>query len=130
MKQRTASLAALALIVLCVVSASRWWASRHDSRLGSAVAALAAPGDIRMLSSTTCVYCARAREWMREHNVAFDECFIETDSACARQHAALRAMGTPLVLVRGQPQLGFDAQRVHDRLAALPAGGTAPATPG
>ncbi|MEO7853704.1 MAG: glutaredoxin domain-containing protein [Rubrivivax sp.] len=130
MKERAGSLLALALIVLCVVSASRWWAARHDSRLGSAVAALAAPGDIRMLSSTTCAYCAKARGWMREHQVAFDECFIETDTVCANQYAALRAAGTPLVLVRGQPQLGFNAQRVHDRLAVPLVGNAAPATPG
>jgi glutaredoxin len=76
-----------------------------------------------MLSSTTCAYCAKARAWMREHDVAFTECFIETDAACASQYQAARAPGTPLMLVRGQPMLGFDAQRVRDRLA-LPAAAT------
>ncbi len=125
---RARSLLTLALIVLCVVSASRWWAGRHDSRLGDAMAALAAPGDIRMLSSTTCAYCTKARTWLREHDVAFSECFIETDTACATQYEAMRAAGTPLVLVRGQPMLGFDAQRVHDRLARATL--AAPAMPG
>jgi glutaredoxin len=117
MPQRARSLLTLALIVLCVMAASRWWAGRHDSRLGDAMAALAAPGDIRMLSSTTCAYCAKARDWLREHEVAFAECFIETDAACAKQYEAVRAPGTPVMMVRGQPMLGFDAQRVHDRLA-------------
>jgi len=121
--QRARSLLTLALIVLCVMAASRWWASRHDGAIGRQLAALAAPGDVRMLSSTTCAYCAKARDWMREHEVAFSECFVETDAACARQYEAVRAAGTPLVLVRGQPMLGFDAQRVLDRLA-LPAAPT------
>ncbi len=120
---RARSLLSLVLIVLAVTSASRWWAGRHDRALGEQLAALAAPGDIRMLSSTTCVYCAKAREWMREREVAFAECFIETDADCARQYQAARSPGTPLVLVRGQPMLGFDAQRVRDRLA-LPATST------
>ena len=81
------------------------------------VAALARPGDVRMLSSTTCGYCKMARQWMQQHGVAFSECFIETDTACAAQFDAARAPGTPLLMVRGQPQVGFDAQRVLGTLS-------------
>jgi hypothetical protein len=49
--------------------------------------------------------------------VAFDECFIETDAACAARFEALRAPGTPVLLVRGQLQTGFDAQRVLGALS-------------
>jgi glutaredoxin len=80
------------------------------------MAALARPGDIRMLSSRSCVYCIAARQWMQQHGVGFSECFIETDEACAAQFEAARAPGTPLLLVRGQAQLGFDVQRVLDSL--------------
>jgi glutaredoxin len=82
---------------------------------------LAAPGDIRMLSSTTCAYCAAARHWLQQHGVRFGECFIETDADCAAQYQAARAPGTPVLLVAGQAQLGFNAQRVHDALTAQPA---------
>ncbi|MCU0966750.1 MAG: hypothetical protein MUF08_17270 [Burkholderiaceae bacterium] len=54
---------------------------------------------------------------MRQHEVAFDECFIETDAACAARFEALRAPGTPVLLVRGQLQTGFDAQRVLGALS-------------
>ena len=84
------------------------------------MAALAQTGDIQMLSSNTCAYCAVARQWMQQHGVAFGECFIDTDKSCAAQFEAARAPGTPVVLVRGQPQVGFDAQRV---LGALRRGG-------
>lgn len=114
------ALLGLVLLVLAVGGLNQWWSARSQAALGAEVAALAAPGDLRMLASTTCPYCALARQWLREHQVPFDECFIERDAACAAQYEALRAPGTPVVLVRGQPQLGFDAARVRDALRRAP----------
>jgi len=59
-----------------------------------------------------------ARLWFTEQKVPFSECFIERDAACAAEFAANRAPGTPLLLVRGQPQLGFSPDRVKERLQA------------
>lgn len=112
------SLIGLAVLVLAVSGASQWWTGRHADRLGAQVAALARPGDIRMLSSTTCGFCTVARLWFTEQKVPFSECFIESDAACAAEFAAHRAPGTPLLLVRGQPQLGFSAERIKGRLQA------------
>ena len=112
------------LVVLLLVgsAATQWWAGYSQARTGERLAALARPGDIQMLSSTTCAYCAVARQWLQQHDVAFSECFIETDKACAAQFEAVRAPGTPVLLVRGQAQVGFDAPRVLDTLrrAAAP----------
>jgi glutaredoxin len=115
--ERRRALLGLAALVLGVGAAQRWWAGRSEAGLGEALAARAAPGDIRMLSSTTCGYCTAARRWLQQHGVPFSECFIETDAACAAEFEAVRAPGTPVVVVRGRPQLGFDAQRVLDALA-------------
>lgn len=111
------SIFGLVLLLLGVSATTQWWAGHSQASLGDKMAALAQPGDIRMLSSTTCAYCAAARRWMQQHGVAFSECFIETDTACAAQFEASRAPGTPVLLVRGQPQVGFDAQRVLDALS-------------
>ena len=80
--------------------------------------ALARPGDIQMLSSTTCVFCAAARRWMTDQRVPFAECFIERDTDCAARYRALGGRGTPTMLVRGQMQLGFSPQQVLDALQA------------
>jgi len=110
------SIFGLVAMLLAVSAATRWWAGHSQVRLGDKLAALARPGDIQMLSSTTCAYCSVARQWMQQHGVEFSECFIETDQACAAQFEAVRAPGTPMLLVRGEPQVGFDAQRVLDAL--------------
>ncbi|MCU0921038.1 MAG: glutaredoxin family protein [Burkholderiaceae bacterium] len=117
MTDKRSSIIGLVVLVLAVGAATQWWAGRSQAQLGEKLSSLARPGDIQMLSSTTCAYCSVARQWMRQHEVAFDECFIETDAACAARFEALRAPGTPVLLVRGQLQTGFDAQRVLGALS-------------
>jgi glutaredoxin len=118
MKQNWRSIFGLVVLVLVLVvsAASQWWARHSQARLGETMAALAKPDDIQMLSSTTCAFCTVARQWMQQHKVAFSECFIEKDAACAARFEASRTPGTPVLLVRGQAQTGFDAQRVLDAL--------------
>jgi glutaredoxin len=77
-----------------------------------ALRAVARAGDIRMLSSVSCVFCKKARQYMTEHRIPFDECLIERDPVCLADYQRLGASGTPTLLVRGQRQLGFDPLRV------------------
>lgn len=108
-------LAALVLVVSVASPLARQWQAQ---RTGRAVAALARPGDIVMLSSVTCAFCAQARAWFTTQQVPFSECFIERDEACAQRYRALMAPGTPTLLVRGQRQVGFSAERVLQALQA------------
>ena len=105
------------LVALGVGGASQVNVLWQESRLGRQMAQAASAGDIRMLASQTCPYCALARAWFKRNDVAFSECLIETDAACAAEYRAHGGPGTPLLIVRGQPQLGFDPQRVVERLA-------------
>lgn len=77
-----------------------------------ALRAVARPGDIRMISSVTCIFCMKARQYMTEHRIPFKECLIERDAACLADYKRLGASGTPTLLIRGQRQLGFDPLRV------------------
>lgn len=114
------SLAGLVLLVTAVSGASAWWREHRAGLLGEQLAALARPGDIVMLSSVTCVFCERARRWMTQQKVPFAECFIEHSELCARRYEAAGARGTPTLLVRGQPQWGFDAENVLSSLTRAP----------
>ena len=112
MKPTHRSLAILLAMVLVASAATQWWGATSEQRQGARLAALAQPGDIRMVSSVTCAYCAAARRWMSEHQVRFDECYIERDAQCQAVYDATQARGTPTLIVRGQVQLGFDAAKV------------------
>ena len=113
--QWRSGLSLLALVVV-VWGASEAWRAWFADRLGRDVAALAKPGDIEMISSDTCVFCAQARSWFNANQVPFTECSIERDEACAARFRALMSPGTPVLLVRGKPQVGFSPQRVVQAL--------------
>jgi hypothetical protein len=110
------SVLGLVVLVLAVSAGSEWWRGRQDRQLGRQVAALAQPGDIHMLASESCGLCWVARAWFKEHKVAFSECLIETDAACKQTFDSHSAPGTPVIVVRGQPQLGFSPDRVQRAL--------------
>ncbi len=112
------TLASLAVVVALASGASQWWRSHLAGSLGEQLAAQARPGDIQMLSSTTCVYCTVARRWLTDQQVPFGECFVERDADCAARYQAVGARGTPTLVVRGQVQLGFSPQQVLDGLTA------------
>lgn len=116
------TLVGVALLVVGVSLATGWWQRQRQATLGEAIAALARPGEIHMIASDSCGYCMLARQWFQQHEVAFTECSIERDPACRQSFDALGAPGTPVIVVRGQPMLGFDAERVRRRLAAAPEG--------
>jgi len=115
---RAASIGGLLVLVLAASAGTQWWQGASERRAYTRLAALAQPGDIRMLSSQTCVFCEAARWAMNTHNVRFDECFIERDADCKALYDASAARGTPTLLVRGQVQVGFDVQRVIGALEA------------
>jgi glutaredoxin len=88
----------------------------HDRGLGVQIARMALHGDIHMISSTTCVYCRQAKTWFEANDILFDECFVDTDRACAQEFEAHGAPGTPLIRVKGRWQLGFLPERVLSAL--------------
>lgn len=110
----------LPLIVVAAVAWGAAWALRSWQAADQAqrLQAAAKPGDIVMLSSTTCYFCKQARSWLTVQAVPHRECFIETDAACLAQFQALQAQGTPTFLVRGKRVTGFDREAM---LAALEA---------
>lgn len=108
----------LGAVVITVMLAATWWQDRQAAVIGPAVATLARPGDIHMISSVTCVYCTRAREWLTQHRVPHTECFIERQEACLQQYRALMTPGTPLILVRGRVQRGFSPPALREALEA------------
>ncbi len=116
-RSRLRSVLVLVALVLGIGAAMQGIEAWTRSRLGAQVAASAKPGDIFMIASVTCTYCAAARAWFNANQVPFTECFIERDERCAAQYNALMAPGTPVMVVRGLRLLGFNAQVVADALA-------------
>lgn len=116
MKLPLRRLAPLALLALAAWTGVELIESFGSERVAKELAANARSGDIMMLSSVTCPYCEQARAYFKDHQIAFGECFIERDEACAAAYRALQAPGTPMLVVKGERQVGFSAERVAQRL--------------
>jgi glutaredoxin len=76
---------------------------------------------IVMYSTTECGYCTQARSWLTGYGFAFTECNMSRDGRCVDKFNALKATGTPYLVVRGprgehHMKDGFDSDA---RLAAL-----------
>jgi len=115
---RARALVTLVFIVLVAGAFGTWWWLRSQQQLGAEVARLAVAGDIRMIASQDCAICHVAREWFTQHGVAFSECLIERDAQCRADFEALQAQGTPVIVVRGQPMMGFEPFRLREALRA------------
>lgn len=116
MRSSARSVFGLVALVAGVALANAGWGEWQSQRLGVQVARGARAGDIEMLSSVSCAYCNAARAWFGEHAVPVRECFIERDAGCAARFTALQGLGTPLLLVRGERQVGFSPARVAEAL--------------
>lgn len=116
MRARARSIGGLLVLLLVASAGMQWWHGSVERREAERLAVLAQAGDIRMLSSLTCVYCEAARRMMTSHGVRFDECFIERDPNCQALYERTGARGTPTLLVRGQAQVGFDVRRLIETL--------------
>jgi hypothetical protein len=110
----------LGLLLAVVTLGLQAWKSQRQQAIGERIAAAVAPGELRMISSETCGICTQGRRWFTEHKVAFSECFVERDAACQAEFETLRAPGTPVILVRGRPQLGFSPPRIAESLSTDP----------
>ena len=110
------ALAGLALLLAAIWGASLWARTALPLALGAEVAASAKPGDIMMFGATDCVYCARAARWFDWHGIAYARCEIDRDAVCAAAFRDRGGIGTPLMVVRGRAQSGWDPQAIADAL--------------
>ncbi|MEY2876557.1 MAG: hypothetical protein RLZZ373_3928 [Pseudomonadota bacterium] len=109
---RQSSMVAVLLVGILAWGLGRVVQTQVRDGQADALRTVTRPGDIRMLSSVSCIFCMKARQYMTEHRIPFEECLIERDAACLADYKRLGASGTPTLLVRGQRQLGFDPLRV------------------
>ncbi|RZL03174.1 MAG: hypothetical protein EOP36_05925 [Rubrivivax sp.] len=100
----------LAAIVLVSVGGSElvsWWGQERNA---AAVRQHVQPGDITMYTTQSCPYCVKARDWLKSHQVPWQECDVERNAACRQTYEAQGAPGTPLMHVKGRWGLGFNAE--------------------
>lgn len=68
-------------------------------------------------STPTCVYCKMAKEYFKEHNVAYEEKDVTMDMDAQEEMIEKSGqMGVPVIAIDGEMIIGFDQKRIAELL--------------
>ena len=81
-------------------------------------AAGAAKAQVKMLATSWCGYCARARAYLNSRGIPFEELDVEKSAQGKQEYRALKGRGVPIILVGDQRMNGYDQARLEGMLRA------------
>ena len=72
---------------------------------------------VKIYSTTTCPYCVRAKQFLKENNITFQDIDVSSDQAAADDMIRKSGqMGVPVLDIDGQIIVGFDKERIQQTL--------------
>lgn len=75
---------------------------------------------IKVYSSPTCSYCDKEKEFLKEHNIEFEEVNVMEDQEAAKElNEKTGATGVPVTVIDNnfdEAIIGFDEQKLREKL--------------
>jgi glutaredoxin-like YruB-family protein len=72
---------------------------------------------VKIYTTPSCVFCAMAKEYLKERGVAFEEIDVSKDEKAAMEMIEKSGqMGVPVIEIDGQIVIGFDKERIDELL--------------
>jgi glutaredoxin-like YruB-family protein len=72
---------------------------------------------VKVYSTPTCPYCIRAKSYLKEKNVSFDNIDVASDSAGLQEMIKVSGqMGVPVIAIDGAIIVGFDQAKIDKKL--------------
>ena len=73
--------------------------------------------NIKVYSTPTCPYCIRAKNYLKEHNILFENIDVSSDEKGLAEMIKISGqMGVPVILIDGDMIIGFDQTRIATKL--------------
>jgi glutaredoxin-like YruB-family protein len=73
--------------------------------------------DVKIYTTPTCPYCAMAKKFLKEHNVAYTEVNVAADTKAAQEMVEKTGqMGVPVLDIGGKLVVGFDIEEIKAAL--------------
>jgi len=73
--------------------------------------------NVKVYSTPTCPYCMRAKDYLKQKSVAFENFDVSTDKAKLDEMVSVSGqMGVPVIVVDNQIVVGFDRNRLEELL--------------
>ena len=68
---------------------------------------------VSVYSTPTCPFCIRAKQFLKEHNVVFEDIDVSRDQERAQEMVSKSGqMGVPVLDIDGEIIVGFDRSRI------------------
>ena len=73
--------------------------------------------NIKVYSTPTCPYCIRAKNYLKEHNIPFQDIDVASDeNGLAEMIKISGQMGVPVILIDGNIIVGFEQGKIAEKL--------------
>ncbi len=73
--------------------------------------------NVKIYSTPTCPFCIRAKQFLKDGNVPFEDIDVSTDTRKAREMMDKTGqMGVPVLDIDGEIIVGFDKDRIKELL--------------
>ncbi|MCH7758813.1 glutaredoxin family protein [Patescibacteria group bacterium] len=72
---------------------------------------------INVYSTPTCPYCVQLKEFLKEHDIEFNDIDVSTDQAAAAKMVEKTGqMGVPVTEIGDEFIVGFDEAKIREKL--------------
>lgn len=73
--------------------------------------------EVKVYSTPTCPYCIRAKEYLKQKNINFQNIDVSQDKVSLEEMVKLSGqMGVPVIVVDGNVIIGFDRAKIDSLL--------------
>ena len=72
---------------------------------------------VKIYSTATCPYCIRAKQFLKENNIVFEDVNVSGNKAAAEEMIRKTGqMGVPVLDIEGEIIVGFDREKIKQAL--------------
>ena len=73
---------------------------------------------VKVYSTPTCPWCSKAKEYLREKGVEFEDIDVSTDQEAGREMVEKSGqMGVPVIMIDDKVIVGFDREAIEEALS-------------
>lgn len=72
---------------------------------------------VKVYSTPTCPYCVTLKEYLKEHNIEFEDIDVSADAKALDEMVEKSGqMGVPVADINGEVIVGFDKEKINKAL--------------
>jgi len=73
---------------------------------------------VKIYSTSSCPYCIRAKQFLKDNNIAFEDIDVSLNQAAAGEMVKISGqMGVPVLDIAGEIIVGFDKEKIKQALS-------------